>query len=232
MRPWRPIACGPRQGLLAVHISTDALDCRITDFCGYWRCVHGREELKVQVDEQTGGDMAVEDVLDILRNCYTEEAPADQYSFHVTTGGASATLRIELEDFVFTFECAADADPAARLRDELTLPLLHAFAELEPHSDGWPPRDATHARSLPSFNSAPSRRLLQWAAGVPADGGLALAAPVAAAVAVPGGAGGGGAPSAPDAAAVAQAAAEQRKRKVAEEREEKARKQQAKLKNR
>ena len=150
-RPWRAFepAAGPPV-LLSLRAGNGSLRCVVTDLCGWWSATIAPAQL-----EQQCRDNGVDEVLPLIERCFEEEEEAEGYRFafewSAAADGAPAAVAVLFffadDAMRFDFACAAADDASTHLRDELTLPLLRAFAQLEAQPGmPWP---------LPSLGSSP-----------------------------------------------------------------------------
>ena len=174
-RPWRAFApAGGPPVLLSLRAVDASLTCEVTDLRGWWRATFGPAQLDQQCD-----DNGIDEVLGPIVRCFDEEVPAETYRFAfdwsaaaVASSPAAVTVQFFLAgDAVrFDFALSASDDAPTRLRDELTLPLLRAFAQLEAQPGmPWPYPPPDTSPPLPSLNGVACRRLFHWSRGGEAD---------------------------------------------------------------
>ena len=226
-----------------------SLDVRLVNLVGFdvFSCSATHDEVRRQLQEASI-DTAVDEMLGLLLSAFNGSAPKQQLAFHEFRVQArehsSAALQwLIKQDVKLSFRCAADVRPAARLGEELVLPLLRATLQLRQLVAAEPAAALWHAPAgqplpLPDLTCEPLiSKILQHAGptGLCCDASSASASALVGADAL-GGAGAVAtkAPAAAASAAVAPPASvrasplpsptadEERKRKVREEREEKA----------
>ena len=170
-RPWRAFApAGGPPVLLSLRAVDKSLTCEVTDLRGWWRATFG----PAQLDQQCA-DNGIDEVLGLIAQCFEEEVPADTYRFAFDWSAAAVgasptavTVQFYLADDVvrFDFALSSSDDAPTRLRDELTLPLLRAFAQLEAQPGiPWPYPPPNSSPPLPSLNGVACRRLFHWSRG-------------------------------------------------------------------
>eukprot|EP00967_Tisochrysis_lutea_P022671 scaffold25865_cov31-Tisochrysis_lutea.AAC.1 len=159
--PWRQaLAPSGQLHLISVECDDDHIAARITDLRGWWE---GRLAARA-VDAQRAAcsiSSSTPAVLALIARCYAGEEAQDEYRFIIQCPNqADEPLRLSWWSKVLsiTIECQPHADPAAKLRDELLLPLLRGVELLE----GLVPGDiaaswflspaATKALPLPNFH--------------------------------------------------------------------------------
>eukprot|EP00315_Gephyrocapsa_oceanica_P012337 CAMPEP_0185285416 /NCGR_PEP_ID=MMETSP1363-20130426/1706_1 /TAXON_ID=38817 /ORGANISM="Gephyrocapsa oceanica, Strain RCC1303" /LENGTH=220 /DNA_ID=CAMNT_0027881201 /DNA_START=23 /DNA_END=682 /DNA_ORIENTATION=+ len=150
--PWRQLS---PQLFLGLSVGPDRLVARVTDLRGWWGCRYNASDLEPQRAADSIENSAAE-LLSLVARCYAAgEDDADLagcYTFDVAihADACPPTLSWDIGVTKLVFRLTPDADPAARIRDELLLPLMHAVDLLEAEADA-----ATVERLRLQHNSAP-----------------------------------------------------------------------------
>jgi len=169
--PWRQLA-GPTTNelyLLGLACGPEGLTARVTDMRGWWEGRLDLATVDARRKEQKVNTPAT-DILTLVARCFGADADVEgKYAFIVAPADGAVRLTWSCTGMALEIICQPDSNPAARLRDELILPLLRGVELLESLVDpaaasawaaGPPPADAI---PLPNFHRPLIRRLLSSA---------------------------------------------------------------------
>jgi hypothetical protein len=178
--PWRQVL-GPSGELHLVGLAcgSDRLTARVTNLRGWWE---GRLEASAIDEQRQQCNITSEtaQVLAMVALCFAGKEAEMEYELLVESSSDARQpliLKWQMAYFSLAIPCEPIPDPAARLRDELTIPLLRGVQLLESMvprvaKDAWLAKPADpRLLPLPDFRSPIVGRLL---APAPAAGGTAL----------------------------------------------------------
>jgi hypothetical protein len=196
-RAWRPLQASAQQTYyVSLCCSDDSASVRVTDLCDWWTCELDAEAIEEQKREYSITE-ALNKLLQHFMEAFEETLPSKDYHFEVERpDGADSPLLLRLVfiNMRMEFACvkAPEAERAARVRDEFTLPALLTLEQLDrlvPETTAWEaPADGAAA---PSFQRPRCQQIYRWAlaqgdsAGSAPDGPSLGAADVAPAADVP-----------------------------------------------